>query len=224
MPMRRIRETVLVLAFLCAPLFGVSPVLTEAERIFSTLRSTKYSHKIFIDESRGIFDLDCSGFAAYVVGNVRPDSASELAATVAPGKRPLAKDFVNLFGAPHHNRHWAQVHQVSQLKAGDFVGWLIPPGSQSSDTGHIFIVADLPYLNANEPSEWIVPAIDSAISGHGKNDPRRKDGPNGVGQGIVGLRVDATGKPIAFRWSGGTSPVFKTTVIRMGRATRKLIP
>jgi len=206
-------------AFYCltGALGGVS-VRDEALRIQETASRTSYSHQIFIDEVRGIYALDCSAFASYVLSRVEPKAYQQLASSAVHPKRPLARDFASFFKEiKSENPEWLRVLYIRHLKPGDLIAWLIPPGSTSKDTGHVMIVKERPAQNPRYPAEWLVPVIDSAVSGHGSRDPRRSSGPNGVGAGTIGLIGDAQGKAVAFRWAGGESPKIKYTVIRMAR-------
>jgi hypothetical protein len=212
------RHYILLFFFACFGSGVKASVLSEAQDILHSLKSTSYTHEARVDVSRGIYDFDCSSFATYVLNRSAPEAARELEASTAP-KRPLARDFANFFSSPPGNAkvHWESVASLHQLIAGDIVAWLIPVGSLSKDTGHVMIVSGDPYPNSKNPGEWLIPVIDAAVSGHGKTDPRRKAGPNGVGSGVVGFIQDEQGMPIAFRWSGGESKEIHSTTIRMAR-------
>ncbi len=197
-----------------------SPVLSEALRIMETLHSTSYTHQPQIDEAQGIFELDCSAFATYVLSRSEPRSYAELMAASSEKGRPLAKDFVSFFknrNSDDPQSLWLQIVHIANLKPGDLIAWLIPPGSTSKDTGHVMIVREVPTENPQNANEWLVAVVDSAVSGHGSLDPRRTSGPNGVGSGTIGLIANEKGYPVAFRWAGGQSPKTKYTDIRMAR-------
>ncbi len=194
------------------------PVYEQVRKVLYELKSTTYTHDIFIDERKGIYNLDCSGFADHILKSAHEKAADELESLSYP-KRPLAKNFVEFFSQLQDGdgSHWQKIRYLRHLKLGDIVAWLIPPGSSSKDTGHVMIVTGAFRINPLNKNEYFVPVTDSASSGHGKQDPRRRKGPNGVGSGVIGLIADNYDRPIAFRWSGQESQQLKYTTIRMAR-------
>jgi hypothetical protein len=78
------------------------------------------------------------------------------------------------------------------------------------------IVRDYPRAGRADRSEWIVPIIDSTSTPHSyKAWDSRATTYTGVGQGSIGLKIDSTGAPRAYYWTGGTSPtaVYKTVMM-----------
>src|SRR5271155_4291678 len=59
---------------------GVTPlrlqVADEALRILENMQQTKYVHDLFIDEATETYDVDCSGFVSYILGQVAPNHLS----------------------------------------------------------------------------------------------------------------------------------------------------
>jgi hypothetical protein len=205
----------------CGMALAGSPIFEEANRIEAHVSFTAYDHHTSIDENLGTYRLDCSAFANYVLSRSAPLAFQELADNAVNPSRPLARDYVSFF----RNREshdianlWLRIIRPSKLRQGDFVAWLIPPESTSADTGHVMIVNGVVSQNENNPNEWLIPVVDSAVSGHGSADPRKSTGPNGIGHGMIGLITDDSGKKvIGFRWSGNESPKIKLTEVRMGR-------
>lgn len=193
-------------------------VSDQALSIFHHKRETHYTHDIHVDPRRGVYDLDCSGFAEHVLELANREAAREVK-DVSTGVRPLAKDFTHLFDSlpQHEQKAWEAVRYARHLKAGDLIAWLIPPGSSSPDTGHVMIVTGPATKSRRFQNEYLVPVVDAAESGHGHTDPRRKAGPNGVGAGVVGIVVDAQDRPTGFYWGGGESTTFHKTEVRFGR-------
>ncbi len=94
------------------------------------------------------------------------------------------------------------------------VVWKYP--STNPNTGHIMIVRDYPRAGRADRSEWIVPVVDSTSTPHAyKAWDSRGTTETGVGQGAIGLKIDASGAPYAYYWTGGTSPtaVYKTVMM-----------
>jgi hypothetical protein len=131
-------------------------------------------------------------------------------------RRPQAKTYVALLSsmAPGEARGpWTRLHLVSELLPGDIIAWRKSPLQKSKNTGHVMIVEGPP--RQRDPSEWVVPIIDSS-GGHRGADPRHHPDATGLGRGTVVL-VGETGEPRAFRWSElPESPVLDTSIM-LGR-------
>jgi hypothetical protein len=201
-----------------------SLLLNEAQRELATMQSSHYQHHTDVDESKGVFNYDCSGFVDYVLQKVAPAAYAELPISKPSSQRPLAQDFYNLFArSTSKTSHWQQVTKVDRLQAGDIVAWLRPPESDSNNTGHVMIIASQPRINPDSPKgtlreradEMLIPVIDSTSSPHA-NDTRRQ-GETGLGRGTIGAIFNAQGKAIAYRWRGGLSQQVQATDIAFGR-------
>ena len=83
---------------------------------------------------------------------------------------------------------------------------------KEKSTGHLMLVAGTPrLLNHKEPifpatEQWEIPIIDSARSGHGKNDTRHAKGQNGkdhdgLGEGILRVYTEQNGEVFGHTWS-----------------------
>ena len=53
---------------------GHVALLREAKRQLANMKTSKYSHQTYVDEQRGIYHYDCSGFVAYALEQVRPEA------------------------------------------------------------------------------------------------------------------------------------------------------
>jgi hypothetical protein len=190
-------------------------VFSEAERVLAAARSTSYSHRTRISERDGSFDVDCSGFAGYLLRRAAPTARRELVAATV--KRPLARDFVAFLSQlpPAGPRgHWRRVDHALDVRPGDLVAWLRPADSHSKDTGHVLIVAGPP---SAARGELHVPVIDSSALAHGDSDRRAADSATGVGRGTIVLRLDPDGRPRAFRWARERRYREHVTTIVLGR-------
>jgi hypothetical protein len=195
---------------------GASLLLAEAMRELTSMKSSTYQHTTSVDEATGVYDYDCSGFLGYALDHSVPSAIASIRA--ASSSRPLAKDFEDYFASISSGSKggWTQVAHVPDLGPGDVIAWLEPAGTATTNTGHVMIVRAAPTASSTK-GEWLVLVIDSANSGHGPLDTRVATGASGLGSGTVGLFVDASGAPIAFRWSGGvSSSVEKATSISLG--------
>lgn len=208
------------------------PVAVEAKRVFSNTKEATYQHKIEIDEHKGVYNLDCSGFVEYALRRSTPRAAGDLDRGVAGlaeragkkiPKRPLAKHFVQYFDALEEGKaaseNWVPVKKVQEMKQGDVLAWLMPAEIESRNTGHVMIVRDAPRPHPAHPNEWIVPIIDSTSRKHGASDSRAATGATGLGVGEVVVIADAEGNPKGYRWSVRSRNA-RSTEVSMARALR----
>jgi hypothetical protein len=188
---------------------GGTIVVDEVGRELGLLRETHYQHTVAVNEVKGTFDLDCSGFIDYVVGSAMPAHFRELAA--ATRTRPLAEDFVTYFGAHEDTEWWSAVKNAHDLVAGDVVAWLAPPDTGNS--GHVVIVREAPRVR--DASSVLVPIWDSTHNPHVSTDPRTAEKATGIGTAEIVLLLDGTGAPIGHEWFDGDTKVIERT--SMGR-------
>ncbi len=194
-------------------------VLKEARRENDWLkRSTSYySHSLYMNESTGTRRADCVGFVSYALKRVLPD-AFKLFGSTSPSP---ARYVDYLRGRPtsaskQSSARWRRITSVRNLKPGDIVGWKNPPGSRAS--GHVMIVAAYPRAGRSSRGEWIVPVYDSTSSPHNyKAYDSRGTRYTGVGKGQIGLKIDSSGAPKAYYWSGGYSGSAVYRTIALGR-------
>jgi hypothetical protein len=182
---------------------GSAALLTEANRQLAAKTASTYSHHTHIDEARGSYDYDCSGFVGYALGRAAPDAFAEL--TTATVRRPLSKhivSFVDGIPAVGHAGRWRRLMRAVDLVPGDIVAWLKPADSTSTNTGHVMIVRGAPTPEATRPERVAVPIIDSTAMRHGASDSRPVHG-SGLGTGTIVLVVDASGAPAHFHWTPG---------------------
>jgi len=184
-----------------------SALVSEVERELAHMRASSYAHRTSVDEATGTFDFDCSGFVGYALGGAAPTAIKELkAATAGLAGRPLAKHFEGFFESlpPAGARaHWQRVAQLSEVQPGDVVAWIRPVDVSSKNTGHVVIVRGKPTPYADPPGSFLVPIADSTASPHGRGDSRQSAKATGLGTGTLILVGDASGAPVAYRWSAG---------------------
>jgi hypothetical protein len=187
----------------------------EANRILSRSKSSRYVHTSNIDESAGVFELDCSGFVDYAVARTAPAALEALRGNRK--KRPLAKHYVELVSAlaPGQSKGpWHRLTKASELEPGDIVAWLKPDDVVSKNTGHVMIVGGP--VTASD-GEVAVPILDSTSVAHGSGDSRSKTKATGLGRGTIHLLVGPNGEPVAYRWSNGRKAKPHTTTIALAR-------
>jgi hypothetical protein len=188
-------------------------IVAEVERELGDVRSTHYQHTTSVDEARGVFDFDCSGFVAYALDRSYPDGMQAIRA--ATQDRPLASDFERLMAASEAG--FTRVGRAIDAEEGDIVAWLEPPEKASANTGHVMIVMGAPTASSTRGDEVLIPIADSTSTPHGAADARTASGTTGLGRGVIGLVVDDSGAPIAYRWVGGESAKAYATEIAIGR-------
>jgi hypothetical protein len=192
-------------------------LLTEAEKILASVKSTRYQHETYVDETNGTYYFDCSGFVDYSLQQVLPESLSVIQFSPNPFDRPRAKDYYNHFislGPGENPGGWYRVDKPTDLVPGDVIAWLISPGSDSDDTGHVMVVRLYPTVDKNRPNELDVTIIDSTGSPHANDS--RANGMTGVGTGTISLVTNADGNAIGFRWRDGQSTHIDYTKIAFG--------
>jgi hypothetical protein len=176
----------------------IPPLLREALRQLGKARATAYSHETLVDEDACVFLYDCSGFVDYALERVAPEARDALPHT--PGKRPLAKDFFEflqkLASGGKKSRAWVAVLRTTDLIPGDVVAWLEPKGAQSTNTGHVTVVAERPRRRRQEngAEEFLLRVIDSTESPHALDT--RIEGANGLGSGEAGPNLCGSPMPM----------------------------
>jgi hypothetical protein len=161
----------------------IPPLLREALRQLGKAPATAYSHETLVDEDACVFLYDCSGFVDYALERVAPEARDALPHT--PGNRPLAKDFFEflqeLASGGKKSRAWVAVLRTADLLPGDVVAWLEPKGAQSTNTGHVAVVAERPRRRREEngDEEFLLRVIDSTEGPHALDT--RVEGANGLG-------------------------------------------
>ncbi len=194
-----------------APQSSASQVLYQAKQILSNLKSTQYSHKTEVNEKSGIYILDCSALACYILSRAAPISLAFV--PVDPDHRHArAKNFYDTFlNAQIGNTYnaWQRILRLMDAEAGDLIVWRRNPTPLIKNTEHM----EKPVKEKDGAIRVVV--LDSSRSRHAR-DTRQKEG-GGVGAGIMWFRVDKSGAPDAIHWSNRKKKS-KTYPIVIGRA------
>ena len=189
-------------------------VYIEAVRILDSIQKTKYQHRTAIDEKKGEYLCDCSGFVGYVLNrSVGKDGTGALG---DGRKRPLAMDYEKFFAAAPAKRdresRWQRVVRLADARPGDIIAWRHDkpvPGN----TGHVVIVDQRPVLEDDGLVRVVV--IDSTT--RPQVDDTRPEGTSGVGRGAMWFTIDEKGRPLGtIRGSRNAEPKVENTSI--GRA------
>ena len=192
-------------------------LLAAAERVFSTMKSSKYQHVTYVDEPNGIYDFDCGGFVGYLLQQTFPDALTVIKYHPNRLNRPYVEDYYNFFallGSMDNSREWHTVQGASDLLPGDVIAWLGPIHGNYTALGHVMIVRSNPVVDSKRSNEINLEIIDSTRSPHAFDS--RVNGTNGVGIGIISLVLNTTGNAVGFRWRDGQSVRIEHTKIAYG--------
>jgi hypothetical protein len=187
----------------------------EAMRILNSIQLTAYKHDTNIDEKKGQFYCDCSGFVGYVLN--RTVSKDDKKGPFGNGsRRPLAADYERGFAkAPETmdaGSHWQQILRVADARPGDVIAWRheIP---KPNNTGHVVIVDQKPVVEKDGLVRMAV--IDSTTLP--SSDISGDKGKTGIGRRTMWFKVDKDGRPVAYvRGTRTAKP--KVEEISIGRA------
>jgi len=187
----------------------------EAVRILESIKQTEYRHQTDIDEQKGAYYCDCSGFVGYVLN--RTVAKDNDKGPFGDGKkRPLAMDYEKGFeSAPakvEDGARWLKIERLMDARPGDVIAWRheVPkPGN----TGHVVIVAERPKVEDDGLVRVVV--IDSTTKP--QVDDTRAAGTSGIGRGTMWFKVDDQGRATAYL-RGSTKAEPKSESISIGRA------
>lgn len=196
-------------------------ILARVGQIAENLRESKYNHSTIVDEKRGRYEFDCSGFVTWVLRRAAPGAH---AALLSRSARPVARDYYwELSRAPAAERAPRGVRKVTRIadaQPGDLVAWLKPAFVQSANTGHVAFLLEQPRPVAEVPNGFLVRIADASSYQH-DDDDRLESGRTGFGSGTILLVADEnTGAPRAYGWYGLRSRYVLETPIALGRVTR----
>ena len=193
-------------------------IVAEAESIVDTVRQTDYQHTQHIDAAEGVYDCDCNGFVGYVLMQVAPEQYGMIIRE--PHQvRPRAFKYFEYFASltSQSERAWHRIDFLADARPGDVMAWRFPKIEKDQNTGHVVVIATVPILEAD--GLYSVRVYDSAAEPHFA-DTRGTDAgrfPTGVGSGVIKMRVDADGWPVAFLFAPPDTAEFSYLQIAIGR-------
>jgi len=189
-------------------------ILAQARQMIAAFPTSSYNHKTNIDPTRGICEVDCSGFVATVLAAVSPEHLKAIPLRKAGRKRPLAEDFYAAFAAQQGSvPGWQAVTQVQDARPGDCIAWWKQEHKKGENTGHVMLIAEPPVLQ--QPGNWRIRILDSTASPHAADT--RPEGKTGLGSGVIWLDVDANGRILGYHWKSATGRLNEHPVA-IGRA------
>jgi hypothetical protein len=190
-------------------------LFNEATRILNRIKKTEYQHRTQIDEKKGVYLCDCSGFVGYVLN--RTVGKEDGKGPFGDGRnRPLAMDYEKFFAAaptkPNGDSRWQRVERLADARPGDIIAWRHEK-PRPGNTGHVVIVAERPVLEEDGLMRLVF--IDSTT--RPQADDTRAPGTSGIGRGAMWFKVDEAGRAVAhIRGSRTAEP--KAEAISIGRA------
>ena len=120
-------------------------ILAEAVRIFNNTKQTLYQYPAYlVEESSGVYQIDCSGFVSYILANVAPEHWKLIPTIHWPV--PLAFEFFLFFNAlpTDGSDGWSSVASLLDCVPGDIIAWRRL--ATAGDTGHVFVVTGSPVV------------------------------------------------------------------------------
>jgi CHAP domain len=176
----------------------------EAADVLTNVKETRYVHTIFVDADAGIYDVDCSGFASWLLQQIASNHLQQIPVD-ASANRQLAHNYYEFFASRSNDAEqgWQQIPGLSNARKGDLVAWKLADTPHGGDTGHVFLVHATPV--ANPDGTFRIHVIDASDVKH--FDDSRGAGITGVGSGFIHFQVDGDGKPTAFQFNANETPV-----------------
>jgi len=169
----------------------------ELQRLLLNAKTTRYSHRTRMDESKGDYQCDCSGLVGYVLRRALPRHYK----TIKKGKgRPLAIHYYQRFvRAPATEKGldgWRRVLSPFDAGPGDIIAWQAKDFGPGDNTGHVVLVAGVPERTSDGQAR--VAVVDSTGAPH--SEDTRQRGASGIGRGIMWFTVDEQGRLAGRRW------------------------
>lgn len=193
-------------------------ILRRLDAIDEGLVTTRYQHRTYVDERRGVYYFDCSGLVGWILEREAP-----LARLHSYAPRPTAKDFVEAIKrAPARGTRggWQRVDRIEDAEAGDLFAWTIPQNFPESDlTGHTGFIVRKPRRLPGLEGVYSVRIADSTTVPH-QDDTRPRGGEGGFGRGTILIKADDARRPAGYGWFGPSFPVTVDAPIGIGRVHR----
>lgn len=193
-------------------------IAAKAEDIVDTLTHTVYQHTDNIDPTTGVYDCDCNGYVAFVLQNTAKRHFAEIPKE-ASQPRPRAFEYFDFFASlpPSSSGRWERIDLLKNADRGDILAWRSPTVKAHEDTGHVVILAEAPALDPSGDF-FTVRIYDSAAEAHFSDTRPSPAGATGVGSGIINLKIDGAGRPLAYLFAPPATAQYSYRPIAIGRA------
>ena len=195
---------------------ATTQVSKETERILNSIKTTQYKHDTQIDEKKGLYLCDCSGFVGYVLQQTVAKNDPKNGPLGDGNKRPTASQFEKAFAKaptkPDGSARWQRVERLADARPGDVIAWRHEK-PMPGNTGHVVFVAERPVLESDGLVKVVI--VDSTTKP--MVDDTRAAGTSGIGRCTMWFTIDDEGRPHAhIRGSRKATP--KVESISIGRA------
>ena len=195
---------------------ATAQVSKETERILNSIKTTQYKHDTQIDEKKGVYLCDCSGFVGYVLKQTVAKDDPKKGPLGDGNGRPTASQFEKAFAkAPTKadgSSRWQHVVRLADARPGDVIAWRHEK-PMPGNTGHVVFVAERPVLESDGLVKVVI--VDSTTKP--MVDDTRAAGTSGIGRCTMWFTIDDEGRPHAhIRGSRKATP--KVESISIGRA------
>ena len=186
--------------FLSGFLYANTAFQNAIEHVFTSMQHTRYEHKTAIDETNGIYHVDCSSFVGFLLQKSSLQAYTAL--SIDKGHlRPRAQNFYDFFASLNENEQkegWQGIKTMQSLQIFDIIAWKYDARLGKKDTGHVVIVYEKPIKEAD--GRYKVRVLDASKGTHA-NDSRAQKSEGGIGEGVMWFRVDEEGRPFGVYWS-----------------------
>lgn len=180
---------------------GPERVMSVIERVERRLRSTRYQHRLRVDERRGEYHGDCSDMVSWVLSEASPRTLRNIGRAGRVSARRIA---IAIEEAPIDRpaRGLMRIERIEVLRPGDVFAWRTPSDMPAHHTGHTGFVVSTPVRVAE--NTYTVVVADSIIGRH-QHDTRAWDSEGGFGWGTIQLHTDGAGRAVRIGWAGTDS-------------------
>ncbi len=169
----------------------------------NTLSPSHYqTSDLYVNESTGERDLDCSSFIDYGMAKTMVDGLGTLKMQYSSTLRPQAADFYDWIAGENGvtTPAWVTpIQNANDLQQGDLIALKYDGGCSS--TGHVMMVNGAPQPGRSSFAEVLVSVTDATDLPHA--DDIRPGGYSGIGQGTIGLQLDPNGGFLGYFVKGG---------------------
>ncbi|MCD4733673.1 hypothetical protein K8R78_05490 [bacterium] len=113
-------------------------ILAQAGKVIANLKITRYSHRTKVDEKIGLYALDCSGLAFFLLQKAAPNALASI--PIEKGRiRPRAVMFYSAFSTASEKGNcgvWQRIPRLLDAMPGDFIAWRKLAVPKKGNSGH----------------------------------------------------------------------------------------
>ena len=167
----------------------MSNILKIIDQNFKNIRETSFSREPYINQSLGIYHLDCSSFLSLILKELSEAALIDIQSQFT--NKIKAKDFFDIFQKINNfGEYKISKEKIENVESGDILIWRKVNPPKSGDTGHIIIIKNIIEVRSN----YIKVTVFDCTKLKHDNDTRSENG--GVGHGEMKILIknkDVTG-------------------------------